>query len=62
MLAPLLLLAIGVPWCTVATPSCSRRLRVRYACLRSRTPATVGTLAHLKNGNGNSLEKCELPL
>lgn len=31
----------SAPWHSDATPSCSRQLHVRSACLRSRTPASV---------------------
>ena len=34
-----------MPWHSDATPSCSRPLHVRFACLRSRTPASVRALA-----------------
>ena len=37
------------PWHSDATPSCSRPLHVRSACLRSRTPASVRAWAHFTN-------------
>ena len=35
------------PLCSDATPSCSRPLHLRCACLRSRTPASVCTVGVL---------------
>ena len=37
----------SAPLCSDATPSCSRPLHLRSACLRSRTPASVRTVGDI---------------